>query len=458
MLSTVWSFAERLLTTPYHPQADDLAFLSRAVTQTQGGVDVTVAIPNVRESEKLFGVPLGHHGLQPVFLRVVNHSAMTLRFQFRTLDPRYSTPLEAAARCHFSILKRLSAFGLLGWLVSPLLLLIPLKLITAQWANARMDHWFQSRGFHRRPIPPGDTAEGFIFTTMDAGTKIVRIFLMALQSTSSRQVAALESGQPLAEQPAPADIDLTFALPVPNLRVDYEHQQLAQRTSSAEFEECNVATLLQRLKSVPAVTTNRSGRGYGDPMNLVIIGPFETLLRAFVGRWDETEAITLSTCWKTVRAFLLGSEYRYSPVSPLYLFGRSQDIALQQIRESINVRLHLRLWLAPYRLHNQPVWIGQVSRDIGVRFTTKVWNLTTHRIDPDVDEARDYVLDDLLDAERVEAAGHVDAMEPSSVAAPRQNLTGDPYYTDGRRVVILLSDRSTRPRFVEWTSRQPTET
>ncbi len=39
-------------------------------------------------------------------------------------------------------------------------------------------------------------------------------------------------------------------------------------------------------------------------------------------------------------AFLWGVEYRYSPVSPLYLFGRSQDLALQRIRHSINERLH----------------------------------------------------------------------------------------------------------------------
>ena len=32
-----------------------------------------------------------------------------------------------------------------------------------------------------------------------------------------------------------------------------------------------------------------------------------------------------------------------------------------------------------------------------MRFTLKTWNLTTHKIDPDVDDARDYVLDDLME-------------------------------------------------------------
>jgi hypothetical protein len=126
-------------------------------------------------------------------------------------------------------------------------------------------------------------------------------------------------------------------------------------------------------------------------------------------------------------------------------------VALQRTRHSINDRLHLRLWLTPLRFEAQPVWIGQVSRDIGVRFTTKTWNLTTHRIDPDVDEARDYVVEDLLHALRVTAAGYVDGVGACTPAAPRHNLTFDPYYTDGKRAVILLSQARTAPRFVTWT-------
>jgi hypothetical protein len=170
-----------------------------------------------------------------------------------------------------------------------------------------------------------------------------------------------------------------------------------------------------------------------------VIGEFVTLLGNFAGRWDESETISLATCWKTVKAFLLGSSYRYSPVSPLHLFGRPQDIALQRIRRSINERLHLRLWLTPLEFEGRPVWVGQVSRDIGVRFTTRAWNLTTHRIDPDVDEARDYVIEDLLQTGRVTAAGYVAGVGGCDRSTPRRNLTGDPYFTDGQRAVILLA-------------------
>jgi len=451
------SLIERLFTTPYHPQPENQSFLDRAETRNHAGVEVTVAIPDNQECRRVFGIPLASKGLQPVFVRVKNGSQSVLRTQFRSIDPHYFTPLEAAARCHFSILKRVSAFGVIGWVFAPLLLLIPLKLLTAHWANLRMDAFFQERGLHRRPIAPGETVEGFVYTSLDSGTKIVRIYLMAISQLNHDPASHIHQSVNRAESlvsnaaSSAQDVDLTFSLSVPNISLDYEHQQLAARAKTSAFDDGNVSHLIERLKSVSAVTSNQSERGSGDPVNLVIIGSFETLLLSCMGRWDETEAITLATCWKTAKAFLLGSEYRYSPVSPLYLFGRSQDIALQQIRHSINVRMHLRLWLAPFRLNGQPVWVGQVSRDIGVRMTSKTWNLTTHRIDPDIDESRDYVLDDLLDAERVEAAGHVEATSAAAVEAPRHNLTGDPYFTDGKRVVILLTDSPGRPRFVDWT-------
>jgi hypothetical protein len=157
----------------------------------------------------------------------------------------------------------------------------------------------------------------------------------------------------------------------------------------------------------------------GDPLNLVIVGD-RASIQECLGTWDETESITFGTAWKTAKAFVLESHYRYSPVSPLYLDGRQHDLALQRARVSLNQRLHLRLWTTSVSFGGQPVWIGQVSRDIGVRFTPRTWNLTTHRIDPDVDEARDYVLDNFLGTGRVARLGFVPGVEAvPAVAAPQ---------------------------------------
>ena len=128
-----------------------------------------------------------------------------------------------------------------------------------------------------------------------------------------------------------------------------------------------------------------------------------------------------------------------------------QELALQKARASINERIHLRLWPTDISFRQHPVWIGQVSRDIGVRLTSKTWNLTTHRIDPDVDEARDYVLDYLVSSLRVSAFGYVSGVEPASRANPRRNLTGDPYFTDGQRAVLLLSAKGAHPEYLDWS-------
>jgi hypothetical protein len=137
-------------------------------------------------------------------------------------------------------------------------------------------------------------------------------------------------------------------------------------------------------------------------------------------------------------------------VSSLFVEGRQQDFALQKVRHSINERMHLRLWLTPLRLNGRPVWIGQVSRDIGVRFTMKTWNLTTHKIDPDVDDARDFVMDDLMESGRVSHVAAVPGAVAAPATAPRHNLTGDPYFTDGLRAVAVFSNEKTTPILLDW--------
>jgi hypothetical protein len=442
-----------IFTTPYTPEPTARTFLERA--QTQGGptAEVTVAVLTAAESGRVFGVPLGRRGVQPVFLRIVNRGGAALRLQVVSIDPEYFTPLEVAGSNHHSLVKRFSAFGILGWFLFPVLLvLLPFKLISAYRANRRMDECFRSQAFPLRPIAPGGAVEGFVFTRLDSGTKVVQVCLQAMTRWDHLAAEVGRGDEAKIRTAVPPAVEYTFSVAVPGIAVDYQRRDFETLIDSRAIEDCHdVPTLAARLRAMPAATTNKRGTGTGDPVNLVVIGGFEAVIGAFAARWDETETITLATCWKTVRAFLLGSAYRYSPVSPLCLFGRSQDLALQRSRGSINERLHLRLWLTPVRLSGEPVWVGQVSRDIGVRFTTRAWNLTTHRIDPDVDEARDYVLEDLFEAERLEAAAYMDGVGACEPTAPRRNLTGDPYFTDGKRAVIHVSGMRTPPRFVAWS-------
>ena len=140
------------------------------------------------------------------------------------------------------------------------------------------------------------------------------------------------------------------------------------------------------------------------------------------------------------------------------LFGRAEDTALQRARRNIDQRNHLRLWLAPFTIDDRRVWVGQISRDIGVRMTDQVWYLTTHKIGPDVDFDRDYLLQDLLVPGLIERFGFVEGVGAASASAPRANLTGDPYYTDGLRLVLFLGDEQVPVEKVErlpWARPEP---
>jgi hypothetical protein len=412
----------------YAPQPEEQAFLQREVVQRDDELVVRAAVLDARESERFFGVPLARRGIQPIWLHISNHGTHPYRLRLASIDPNYYPSLEAAFTNHFHIGRRLAAFGLLAWLFLPLLILVPFKVFGARAANRRMNAYFQEHGLRWGLVKQGCELSGFVFTALDEGTKQFSVRLLG------------EAGSK----------DFSFLIPVPGLKVDHGGKQFDELCSAEEAVECDEAELRKRLAALPRSTTNRRETAQGDPLNLVVIGDFDTILHGFGARWDETETISLRSCWRTLKSFSLGSSYRYSPVSSLYLFGRSQDFALQRARRTINERLHLRLWLTPLRFQGKPVWVGQISRDIGVRFTLKTWNLTTHKIDPDVDDARDYVLDDLMEAGRVSQVAYVAGVEAAVRTAPRRNLTGDPYFTDGFRAVTIFSQSRTNPTFLDW--------
>ena len=136
--------------------------------------------------------------------------------------------------------------------------------------------------------------------------------------------------------------------------------------------------------------------------------------------------------------------------------GPTQDVALQKARDNIHQRNHMRLWLSPLRFRGQPVWVGQISRDIGTRLTIHSPYLTTHKIDPDVDEARTALLEDMAYSQSLVKLGLVKGVGAAEPKSPRENLTRDPYYTDGFRGVMIFTARPTaltEIEFLPWESR-----
>ncbi|WP_197477206.1 LssY C-terminal domain-containing protein, partial [Alcanivorax sp. HI0044] len=151
-----------------------------------------------------------------------------------------------------------------------------------------------------------------------------------------------------------------------------EKVDLTTLNNEQEHQHVDRDGLRAWLAEQPCCTHNDDSSASGDPINFVLVGDSQLLLSAMVQRgWDLTERIHGGSIWKTTKSFLMGSSYRYSPVSSLYALDRPQDMALQKARGNIHQRNHLRLWRAPLLCDGEPVWLGQISRDIGVRFTFK---------------------------------------------------------------------------------------
>jgi hypothetical protein len=278
-------------------------------------------------------------------------------------------------------------------------------------------------------IAPGETKTGFVFLPQELGTRHVTIDLYGEEIKTG--------GEGLKH--------FSFFVQIPGINPDYRTKKFESYYKADTIRDItDEAELKRSLEALPPCVTDLSGLRHGDPVNLIVIGTLDDLLAAFtVAKWDETEVTSFKSTMKMASSFVFGKEYDYSPFSPLYLYGRSQDIGIQKAR-NIHERMHLRLWYSPLRYQGKPVWVGQVSRDIGVRFTLKTWNLMTHKIDPDIDESALYVLSDLIYQKSIEKYGVVAGGIPSKPEEPARNLTGDPYFASGKRMVVLLPDRERR--------------
>jgi hypothetical protein len=369
-------------------QTASLDYRARAETQAEGRVRVSAVVLSPLESEQTFSMPLARKRVQPVWLEIDNQEGQQLYLMVLGVDPDYFAPSEVAwqFRSHGSEGLAAKADRLLD-------MHIPVV------------------------IPPKSTVSGYVYTNLDPGAKAFAVELFGKSYFRSFE----------------------FAQIVPGFEADFMRVDFQRIYSEGEVREITLDGLRAYLEELPCCVTGGDRKSPGDPLNLAIVGDPRQAISALVARgWDLTETTRGDTAWRTIKSSLFGSKYRTSPISPLYLFDRPQDIALQKARGNVDERNHLRLWLAPVTVEGKNVWVGQISRDIGVKLSRKTF--VTHKIDPIVDEARFYITLDLMGSQSLRSVGYVEGVGYSGREAPRYNYTEDPYYTDGLRVVLVLGD------------------
>lgn len=376
----------------YNPiSVTEVPFKQHAQTKTDGNVRVTTAVLANQESEQIFGVDLASEWVQAVWIEIENNDDHNYYMLSSALDPDYYSPNEIAHSFH-------------GW--------------HSPSAKDSIDKRFKQLAF-RNPVYPGSVASGFFFVNLDQDHKEIDIDLFSREEKKF----------------------ITFFFQLDELRT-FSMFDVERLHSPEDVVDVDEAQLRKTLEELPCCTTSQDGLEDGDPLNLVLIGNANELMPAFIRRgWHVAEDTYWGSMWKTVGSFLFGKRYRYSPVSDLYLFGRKQDIAFQKARGTIHQRNHLRLWLTSIRFRGKEVWVGSISRDIGVHFTNKEGHFVTHKIDDDIDEVRNSFGEDLLFSQGLQKIGWVKGMPSVSPEKPRNNLGDDPYFTDGLLLVLLFERR-----------------
>ncbi|MFP4894987.1 LssY C-terminal domain-containing protein [Paraburkholderia sp. EG304] len=378
-------------------------YQNRAVTRTEGGLQVSTAVLSPEESTAVYGVPLAGRKIQPVWIEVDNHEDRNYFLLSPGLDPNFFPASEAAEAFTSTV---------------------------PPDQQSELDRRFRALAFHN-PVHPGEKVSGFVLTNLNEGAKLVQIDLVAKERART----------------------FSIFVAVPGFEADYKRSQVFQRAANPGASIANYTddeSFRTALEALPCCATNEDGSKNGDPLNLVIVGGLDDAFPALVRRgWSVTEQKWSGAIRHMISAALSGEPYVNAPVSDLYLFGQAQDVALQKARGDIHQRNHMRLWLSNMRYHDKPVWVGQVSRDIGIRLTWHSSTFTTHKIDPDVDEARTALTEDMVYSQNLVKIGLVTGAAAAPRNAPRENLTTDPYYTDGNREVLVFDRTPTSLMAIE---------
>ena len=188
------------------------------------------------------------------------------------------------------------------------------------------------------------------------------------------------------------------------------------------------------LAALPLTSTTPQGAP-DSPVNLLFVGSDSAIRRA-IDRADWTEgtgSMARALAEGLIKMARLRSPDVFPPVSAEYLFGRPQDAAYLQQLTFMRSRHHFRLWKTPFAgPAGEPVWAGTANLDASLVFLRHRF---VHRIDPEIDRERDYILKTLADGPEVVRAVRI---ERNSAARAGADSNGSRYRTDGRILVMFF--------------------
>ena len=251
-----------------------------------------------------------------------------------------------------------------------------------------------------RSIDAGEVRSGFVFTQARPGTKGVNIDLFGPEADDA--------------------YSFVFFVPVPGFVADHAQVKFETLYSSADLTTHDLAGLREALGALPCCASDQLGDRAGDPLNLVLVGDGDYVLQALLrAGWFERMAAERGSSDSSAEA--------------AYLYGRTADAVFRKLRPGTDERSsELRLWMTPMQLGDQPVWVGDV-----IHFLAGPEGPVG--LDPDIDYARDFFLQDLWYSQGLAKFAWLQGPNVVSIDQPRKDVMGGDYFTDGYRIVMWPS-------------------
>jgi len=358
---------------PYLPDTSGSpAFIERSLAQDEEGIRISVAVPDATESEQFFGLPLYDKDVQPVWLSVENNTDTSLRLSIWSIDPDYYPPLEVAWMFRGDFSKE---------------------------DRAGIEETLYQSAIARR-IPAGQSRSGFVFSRFKPGTKGFNVDIFEPEGESHH---------------------FTFFVPMPGFVPDYMTVDFASLYSEEEILHTDEAGLREALEQLPCCATDSTGTRAGTPYNVMLVGTGEAVRRALLrADWQETED---------------GSKVN-ALASRQFYFGRKPDGNFIKARSDGNERRELRLWLAPIKLDEKWVWVGQTVNVI----SESIGKSREPFVGGNIDTPATYLMQDFWYHQSLESLAFYKSME--EIPAEERVGTFDEhyYYTQGYPGVLILSE------------------
>jgi hypothetical protein len=382
-------FLSACATRPYEGvQVDAASFLERSISQEEGSLVITAAVPDAAETLALTGLDLYEQGIQPVWLKVENRGDTRARVVHWSIDRNYFSPIEVA----YMNRKKFSSEG-----------------------YEDMQRWFYDNALPRF-IPAGETRTGLVFTNLMRGSKGFN--LTAIQDRDTH--------------------DFTFFVPMPGFTADFMEVDFANLYSEDEILDVDLLALKHALETeLPCCATDPTGELDGGPLNAVLVGTGPAVRRTMLrGQWLETAS------GEEVVPKARQQHYR----------GRPPDAIFMQQRGDGNERVQLHLWMSPWRVQGEPVWVGQVYyfiEDKGLLSalddqTIKDFALLSYFVQEsvmaDLDSAQRFLLQNVWYNGSLKMAGFVEGVGEVTIENPHEGFGGAIFFTDGWRTVLVLSE------------------